>query len=116
MPAHGLWLGELAEAFFLVWVTAWGAEANRRLGPLLDLPQFPVIPLPPAPFPPGAKLPAVAEFAGERPLAWLDDVVTSEMVAWAAARPAPTLLIPVDPAQGLTREVVDICLTWSATR
>lgn len=112
---HGDWLRELAAEFTLVWVTAWGEEANRRLAPLLDLPRLPVIPLPPVPFPPGAKLPAVAQYAGQQPLAWLDDVVTAEMRTWAATREVPTLLIGVDPAVGFTREIVDRCLTWAAT-
>ena len=111
-PGHGAWLRELSAGFTLTWVTAWEEEANRRLAPLLDLPPLPVIHLPPPPFPPGAKLPAVVGYAGEQPLAWLDDVVTEEMRAWAATRDAPTLLVEINPAQGLTREVVDHCLTW----
>jgi hypothetical protein len=35
--AHGIWLRELAADFTLVWVSAWGEEANRRLAPLLGL-------------------------------------------------------------------------------
>ena len=114
-PGHGDWLRELAAAFTLVWVTAWEEEANRRLAPLLGLVPLPVIPMPAAPFPPGAKLPPVIAYVGARPLAWLDDVVTAEMHAWAASREVPTLLIEVDPAAGLTREVVDRCLAWAVT-
>ena len=113
-PGHGAWLRELAGRFTLTWVTAWQEEANRRLAPLLNLPALPVIPLPPLPFPPGAKLPAVIDHAGDRPLAWLDDVVTAPMRTWAATRTAPTLLIEVNPAVGLTREVVDQCLAWGS--
>jgi hypothetical protein len=112
---HGAWLRELAAEFTLVWVTAWGEEANRRLAPLLDLPRLPIIPLPPVPFPPGAKLPAVAEFAGQQPLVWLDDVVTAKMRTWAATRGVLTLLIAVDPAVGFTREIVTRCLAWAAS-
>jgi hypothetical protein len=70
--------------------------------------------MPAPPFPPGAKLPAVIEHAGQHPLAWLDDVVTAGMRAWAATREAPALLIEVDPAVGLTRDVIDRCLAWAA--
>jgi hypothetical protein len=111
-PGHGAWLRELSARFTLTWVTAWEEEANRRLAPLLDLPRLPVVPLPPPPFPPGAKLPAVVEYVGEQPLAWLDDVVTGEMRAWASVRPEPTLLVEVSPAEGLSRRVVDRCLEW----
>jgi hypothetical protein len=110
---HGDWLRELASRFSLVWATAWEEEANRRLAPLLGLPRLPVIPLPPVPFPPGAKLPAVVEYVGRQPLAWLDDVVTTQMRTWATTREVPTLLIEADPAVGLTREVVDRCLAWA---
>ena len=34
-PAHGPWLRELAARFRIVWATAWGADANRLLTPLL---------------------------------------------------------------------------------
>ena len=72
-PEHGRWLQELAARFELTWATAWGTEANRLLAPLLRLPELPVIEFPAAPFEPRDKLPAVRSFAGDRPLAWLDD-------------------------------------------
>ncbi len=75
---HGDWLRELGSHFTLVWATAWEEEANWRLAPLLGLDALPVIPMPPAPFPPGGKLPAVSQYAGTRPLAWLDDALTPE--------------------------------------
>jgi hypothetical protein len=111
---HGDWLRELAAEFTLVWATAWEEEANRRLAPLLGLAPLPVIRMPPPPFPPGAKLPAVAEYAGHEPLVWLDDVVTAEMRTWATTREVPTLFIGVDPAVGLTRELIGRCLAWAA--
>ena len=111
--AHGRWLTELATRFQLAWATAWGAEANRLLAPLLEIPELPVIGFPPVPFHPRDKLPAVARYAGGRPLAWVDDQLPAETRAWAAARRAPALLIEVDPADGLTRPVVDGCLRWA---
>jgi hypothetical protein len=56
--AHGRWLAELAARFQLAWATAWGAEANRLLAPLLEIPELPVIGFPPVPFHPRDKLPA----------------------------------------------------------
>ena len=74
--AHGPWLRELATRFQIVWATAWGADANRLLAPLLQLPDLPVIAFPPVPFHPRDKLPSVARFAGRRPLTWIDDALT----------------------------------------
>lgn len=111
--AHGRWLAELATAFELVWATAWGEEANRLLAPLLRIPELPVIGFPPVPFRPRDKVPAIAGYAGPRPLAWIDDEFTAEARAWAGGRSAPTLLVGADPAEGLTRSAVDRCLRWA---
>jgi hypothetical protein len=111
--AHGPWLRELATRFQIVWATAWGADANRLLAPLLQLPDLPVIRFPPVPFHPGDKLPAVARFAGRRPLTWIDDALSAEAHAWAARRRTPTLLIGIDPAEGLTRPVIEQSLHWA---
>lgn len=112
--AHGPWLQELTTRFEIVWATAWGAEANRLLAPLLELPELPVIRFPPVPFHPRDKLPAVIRFSGRRPLTWIDDVFPTEAQTWAAKRRIPTLLIGVDPAQGLTRPVVEQALQWAS--
>jgi len=100
-PAHGPWLAELATRFQIVWATAWGADASRLLGPLLRLPDLPVIAFPPVPFRPRDKLPAIIRYAGHRPLAWMDDALPPEAQAWAACRRTPTL-----PKSG-----VDPCLS-----
>ncbi len=112
-PAHGPWLRELAARFELVWATAWEDEANRLLAPLLQLPDLPVIAFPPAPFGDLDKLPAVAAFAGQRPLAWIDDALSPEAYEWAANRPARTLLLSANPAEGLTRRLIDRSLRWA---
>ena len=110
---HGPWLRELATRFQIVWATAWGADANRLLAPLLQFPDLPVIRFPPVPFHPRDKLPAVARFAGRRPLTWIDDALSPEAHAWAARRRTPTLLIGIDPAEGLTRPVIEQALQWA---
>jgi hypothetical protein len=110
---HRAWLRELATRFELVWATGWGANANRLLAPLLELPELPVIAFPPVPF---VKLPEVITYAGDRPLVWVDDEFRPEDRTWAAARGSPTLLIPVDPAEGLTRPVIDQALEWAASQ
>jgi hypothetical protein len=68
---------------------------------------------PEAPFDPSAKLPAIDSFVGDLAVAWVDDVVTTDARAWAAARHEPTLLVEVDPAVGLTRSAVDDLLAWA---
>jgi hypothetical protein len=111
--AHGPWLRELAARFELVWATAWEDEANRLLAPLLQLPELPVIAFPPILFGDLDKLPAVADFAGCRPLAWVDDALSPEAHQWGASRPVPTLLLSADPAEGLTRSHIDKALRWA---
>jgi hypothetical protein len=111
---HGTWLRELAAGFDLAWATGWGAEANRILCPHFGLRELPVVTLPPVPFEPRVKVPGVASFAGDRPAAWADDIVTSEARAWAERRRAPTLLVEVDSARGLERSHVDELLGWAA--
>jgi hypothetical protein len=68
--AHGPGRRELSTRFQIVWATAWGADANRLLAPLLELPDLPVIRFPPIPFHPRDKLTAIIRFAGRHPLAW----------------------------------------------
>jgi hypothetical protein len=118
--AHGSWLRELAAQFELVWATAWGAEANRLLTPLLGLPELPFIAFSLSiPFNPREKLPAIITYAGHRPVVWIDDALhaddalQSEARAWAASRHPPTLLLGIDPAIGLTRATVDQALHWA---
>jgi hypothetical protein len=48
------------------------------------------------------KLAAIDAYARGRPLAWVDDCIDAACHAWAAARPAPTLLVQTSPAEGLT--------------
>jgi hypothetical protein len=45
--------------------------------------------------------------------AWIDDMLGPVAYDWAARRPAPTLLLPADPAIGLTRELVEHALAWA---
>ena len=113
--SHGDWLRELAEHFDLFWATGWGADAPRVLSPILRIDEFPAVPMPPTPFEPSEKVPAIARFVGDRAAAWLDDVVTPEAHAWAMERSTPTLLVDVDPRRGLDRSHVDALIAWSLT-
>ena len=77
--------------FTLVWATSLEEDANRISAPALFIPALPFIR-----FDTSGKRPsnsykrnAVKKFAGDRPLAWLDDEVGDDMRAWAkkAAHP-----------------------------
>ncbi|NNH69872.1 hypothetical protein HLB23_08350 [Nocardia uniformis] len=114
-PEHGVWLRKLAmdtEAE-LVWATSWEYEADRLIGPVLGLPPLEVIP-----FRSGVqhrdghigKIPAVVEWAGQRPLCWFDDDFQPDDEDWALERTetvAPTHIIPVDPTTGLEPEHIE---------
>jgi len=114
-------LRRLRSAFDCVWATSWEEEANERIGPAHGLPALPVICLgssADAPFGTTWKLAAVATFAGERPLAWVDDDLWEDAFAWAAVRSAagvPTLLLRPEPRQGWTAVQVDELLAFAAT-
>lgn len=56
-----------------------------------------------------------AAAAGGRAVAWIDDLLSIEAHTWAETRRAPTLLVPIDPAEGLRRHHVDQLVTWSAS-
>jgi hypothetical protein len=111
---HGEWLRELADRFDIVWATGWGDNANVYIAPVLGLPCLPVIHFAAMPFEPREKVPPIATYTGSRPTAWIDDVPTPEAREWAERRGAPTLLVDVDPAEGLTRAAVDRSLSWAA--
>jgi hypothetical protein len=63
-------------------------------------------------FQPCDKVPPIARFAGSRPVVWIDDLHPPQAWAWSTRRREPTLLIPVNPATGLTREAVEQALAW----
>jgi hypothetical protein len=110
-------LRRLAEPFELAWCTGWEEKANEYLPLALGLPR----PLPHVVFDPSArpvqahwKLGAIDRHVeASRPLAWVDDAHDEGCRSWAAARPAPTLLVTTDPAVGLTDEEVDRLLGWA---
>jgi len=114
-PGHGELLLSLAEAYELVWATAWEHRANQLICPVLDLPELPVIEFPLS----GRdvyfrKLPSVIEAVGDRPCAWIDDEHRPDHYSWAEDRGVPTLIIDIDPAEGLTSDVVAQLARWAA--
>jgi hypothetical protein len=113
-PEHGKLLTSLTPAYELVWATAWEHRANRLICPVLSMPELPVIEFPLD----GRdlyfrKLPAVIDAVGSRPCAWIDDAHEADHFAWAAQRGVPTLIVDIDPAEGLTSDVIAILADWA---
>jgi Swiss Army Knife RNA repair-like protein len=109
-------LERLAERYELVWATGWEETANEHLPYLLELPGE----LPYLTFdgrvrsgPAHWKIDAIAEYAGARPLAWIDDNVDESCIAWAEERPAPTLIIETVRHEGMHDEHVETLLSWA---
>jgi HAD domain in Swiss Army Knife RNA repair proteins len=110
-------LVRLADSFELVWATGWEERANEHLPFILGLPFGD---LPCLTFEGRAvfgsahwKLDAIAEYAADRPAAWIDDNIDDDCAAWAESRSFPTLLVQTDPAVGLTDEHVEELLGWA---
>jgi hypothetical protein len=92
----------LAPLFDLVWCSGWEDKADEHLVQLLKLPvRPPFLTFPAQTGTAHWKLATVERYAGDRPLAWIDDGFDDSCRAWAAARTAPTLLVPTEPAVGL---------------
>ena len=108
----------LQEDFDLVWCSGWEEKANDYLPAALGLDgPYPYVSFG-AVVTPGSchwKLYAVEAFAGHRPLAWIDDSFNEACHDWAARRAAPTLLVPTEPAQGLTDDHVEQLRDFAAT-
>lgn len=109
-------LTQLAKRFDVVWATGWEEKANEYLPHILGLP-FGELPC--LSFDGRAvfgsshwKLEAIEEYAGERPVAWIDDNMEDACWEWARARRAPTLLVETKPAIGITDEHVEELLAW----
>jgi hypothetical protein len=109
--AGGQRLARLAHSFELVWATGWEEKANEYLPHLLGLP---FRELPYLTFDGRAvfgtahwKLEAIDRYAGDRPLAWIDDSIDEACRAWARRRRVPTLIVQTESAVGITEEQVE---------
>ncbi|MGI8461815.1 MAG: HAD domain-containing protein [Solirubrobacterales bacterium] len=115
--AAGERLRRLAESYELVWATGWEERANDHLPSMLGLAER----IPVLTFDGRAsfgtahwKVDAIDEYAGERPLAWIDDNLDDTCTAWAESRAAPTLLVPTESDRGLEEGHVAALLDWVA--
>jgi hypothetical protein len=114
-------LHELAQWFDPVWCSGWEEKAGEHLPTLLGAPVLPHLSFDrtevgvPVSANAHWKLAAIEAHAGDRPLAWVDDALDERVEAWADARSAtaPTLLVPTDPAVGLTAEHVGVLRRWA---
>jgi len=108
-------LRRLSNHFELVWATGWEERANDHFPELLGLPRLSSINFDDAARFGSAhwKLDALGVYARGRPLAWVDDNFDDICFEWAAAREAPTLLVPVDPRRGLREEEAETLVTWA---
>jgi hypothetical protein len=109
-------LRRLAEVYELIWATGWEDRANDHLPLILGLPTE----LPCLRFDGRArfgsshwKLEALEEYAGDRPLAWIDDSLDQSCRRWAAQRPAPTLLVATESDIGITEAHTDALFSWA---
>jgi hypothetical protein len=111
-------LGRLADHFEIIWATGWEDRANDLLPEILELPGE----LPFLTFDGNArfgsahwKIQAIDTYAGDRPLAWIDDCIDETCQAWAVERSAPTLLVPTESDRGLTEAHMETLLEWVRT-
>jgi hypothetical protein len=109
-------LRRLAEVYDLVWATGWEHRANDMLPRILGLDRE----LPALTFGGRArfgtahwKVEAIDEYAGDRPVAWIDDCLDQSCHAWAESREAPTLLVPVESDCGLQDAQVEALVSWA---
>jgi hypothetical protein len=109
-------LRRLSEWYELVWATGWEERANDYLPALLGLPGD----LPYLTFDGGArfgsahwKLDAIGDYAGGRPLAWVDDCLDDSCRLWAELRGGPTLLVPVESSRGLEEAQTEALIAWA---
>jgi hypothetical protein len=108
-------LRRLAEHFDLVWATGWEGRANQLAG-LLEIPECPYLTFDGAARFGSAdwKLGPLSEYAGSRPLAWIDDCFDERCRAWAEAREEPTLLVTTESHLGLRDDHVEQLIAWAS--
>jgi hypothetical protein len=108
-------LNRLGALYELVWASGWEDRANDHLPGILGVPELPYLT-----FDGRArfgtahwKLEALEEYAGSRPLAWIDDSLDSSCYEWGERREAPTLLVPTESDVGLLDVHVEVIEQWA---
>jgi hypothetical protein len=110
----GARLNRLGELYDLVWASGWEDRANDHLPAILGVPELPYLTFDGrAQFGTAHwKLDALDAYAGDRPLAWIDDSLDASCFEWAEQRAAPTLLVSTDSDVGLTEAHVGALEAW----
>ena len=126
-PDRVLLVQQLAALGDIVWATTWSPTHTFHLTRDLALPgstegiAFPrdmhADPAAPAPTP---KLHWVARWLARQDdpapaVVWIDDLLRSDAVDWADARPWPTLLVHPEPRVGLTPEHLETVARFVAS-
>lgn len=107
----------LSRNFELVWASGWEEKANEYLPHLLGVPALPYLSFERSVGRTNAhwKLDAIEAYAGDRPLAWIDDAFNEACHEWASVRGAPTLLVQTAPASGLTQREAETLKHWASS-
>jgi hypothetical protein len=107
-------LNRLAGSYELIWASGWEDRANDHLPNILGVPELHYLT-----FDGRArfgtahwKLDALDEYAGSRPLAWIDDSLDDSCYEWSGERSAPTLLVPTESDVGLTEGQTEALEAW----
>ncbi|MGA7703643.1 MAG: HAD domain-containing protein [Solirubrobacteraceae bacterium] len=105
----------LTASFELAWASGWEEKANEYLPHLLGLPKLPHLSFEGRVGRTNAhwKLDSIEAYAGERPMAWIDDAFNEACHEWAGARTEPTLLVQTTPSEGLTQREAGILERWA---
>jgi hypothetical protein len=108
-------LNRLAKTYELIWASGWEDRANDHLPTILGVPKLHYLTFDGrAQFGTAHwKLEALEEYAGDRPLAWIDDSLDQSCFEWAERRKAPTLLVPTESAIGLEEGHVAALESWA---
>lgn len=117
-PDHGPMLLTLAAetGAELVWATTWEHDANLSIGPLIGLPELPVIEVSAGTEVPGVlwKTPAVAEYVQGRPFVWFDDDLNRADRGYLKRHEGvgDFLIVDVGPRKGLTGRHLEMAADW----
>ena len=118
---HGAWLTELVDhGASLAWASSRRAIASEWIAPRLGLPAgLPALDVDGVSgvrFGRSYIFGAVAAYAEQMPLVWIDDLFGGKDHLWAEDRTRddgiPTLLVPVAPRDGLRRQHIEEVLAW----
>jgi hypothetical protein len=104
----------LMDTFEIHWCTGWVDDANRYIGPLHGLPDFPVCPILKYDMNIHWKWNSIEAYVGDRPYAFVDDDIHPKTADELNAN-GNRLWVPVKREVGLTDHHVELLETWAAS-